>query len=260
MNKIIYILIISLTICVFSQEVKNDEIKNNEVKNVIMLIPDGTSIGGITLARWYKIEKIKQALIKENKTDEEIREAIAKEGKLALDEIVAGLVRVYCSDSAITDSAPAATAFATGFKSQSKFIGVLPKKVSMPGLKPVDKLKPVATVLEAAKLSGKSTGLIATSHIQHATPAGFSSHTPRRDDYETIGEQQVYNGIDVVLGGGYHFLQKREDKENLAKDLVSMGYEYFTDPKTMMESTSDKIWGMFAPEALRYDFDRNPEN
>lgn len=59
-------------------------------KNVIMMVMDGTSSSATTLARLYK-------------------------GKpLALDEIVTGGVRTYSAESAITDSAPAATALATG--------------------------------------------------------------------------------------------------------------------------------------------------
>ena len=63
-----------------------------------MMVMDGTSSSATTLARLYK-------------------------GKpLALDEIVTG-VRTYSAESAITDSAPAATALATGNKSNSGYVG-----------------------------------------------------------------------------------------------------------------------------------------
>ena len=97
--------------------------------NVIMLIMDGSSNNTITLARWYK-------------------------GKnLALDGILTGAVTTYSAESAITNSAPAATALATGHKSNSGYIGVLPSKVDMPGVKehPANALTPVANVLEGAK-------------------------------------------------------------------------------------------------------------
>ena len=114
-------------------------------------------------------------------------------------------VRAYSAESAITDSAPAATALATGNKSNSGYVGVLPSVVNTPGVKPVEKedqFRPVANVLEGAKLSGRATGIVATSEIQHATPAGFSAHNYSRDDFQTLAEQQVYQNIDVVLGGG----------------------------------------------------------
>ena len=107
-------------------------------KNVIILMTDGTAASHLTLTRWYK------------------------GAPLALDEILSGGVRTYSAESLITDSAPAATAFATGHKTNSKFLGILPKEVSIPGLAPIpadQQMKPVASILEAAKLAGKATGL-----------------------------------------------------------------------------------------------------
>ena len=99
-------------------------------KNVIFMVIDGTSSSATTLARWYK------------------------GSPLALDQIVSGGVRTYSAESAITDSAPAATALATGNKSNSGYVGVLPSVVNSPGLEPVKeecKFRPVANVLEGAK-------------------------------------------------------------------------------------------------------------
>lgn len=208
------------------------------VKNIILFIADGMSNSGITLTRWYK------------------------GSNLALDEIISGLVRTYSSDSAITDSAPGATAYATGFKSQAGYIAVLPYVAEMPGLEPIVKgkeRKVMATILEAARLSGRSTGIIATSNIQHATPACFSSHFPNRDDYETLGEQQVYQNIDIVLGGGYQYLlgKKRKDKEDLIKVLNELNYSYVRSRDEMIKTKSKKIWGMFSPDTMSYDFDRD---
>lgn len=209
-------------------------------KNVIILIPDGMSTTGTTLARWYQ-----------------------GGAPLAMDEMASGLVRTYWAAGAITDSAPAGTALATGNKSYNKFISVLPDKVDMPGVpavKPENAKKPVATLLEAAKLAGKATGIIATSNIQHATPATFSSHYPDRSRYDILGEQQVYNNIDVVLGSGYQYLmsQNRKDKEDLLGVLKAKGYDYITTPEQMKKSTSAKLWGLFTPDAMAYEMDREP--
>ncbi len=210
------------------------------VKNVIILIPDGMSVGGTTLTRWYK------------------------GAPLALDEMASGLVRTYSSDAAIADSAPAGSAFANGHKSHTGFVGVLPDEANMPGLAPIaemDKRKPVASVLEAARLAGKSTGVIATSEIMHATPADFSAHYPDRSNYDALSEQQVYAGMDVVLGGGAKFLaaENRKDKENLISEIERLGYDYLTTPQELESSSASKIWGMFAPGAMAYDMDRSPD-
>ncbi|MFE8700127.1 alkaline phosphatase [Cytobacillus sp. FJAT-54145] len=215
--------------------------KTKKPTNVIMMVMDGTSSGATTLARWYKGEA------------------------LAMEEIASGAVRTYSAESAITDSAPAATALATGHKSNDKYIGVLPSVVNSPGLDQVaeeEAFKPVANVLEGAKKQGKATGIISTSEIQHATPAGFSAHVTSRSNYGDIAEQQVYQGIDVVLGGGKEALQpgeernSRKDGEDLVRYLEGNGYDLVEDRNELLSSKSNKIWGAFAPNALKYDLDR----
>ena len=136
------------------------------VKNVILMIPDGMSVDGTTLARWYKGGT-----------------------PLAMNKMACGLVRTYSSDAAIADSAPAATAYSTSFKSHTGYLAVLPDVANMPGLQPIawgDQKKPVATILEAARLAGKATGLVATCEIPHATPAAFSSHCPNRNNHDIL--------------------------------------------------------------------------
>jgi alkaline phosphatase len=212
------------------------------VKNVIVVMPDGMSATHGTVARWYLGGKA-----------------------LASDEMVSGAVRTYSAESLISDSAPAATAFATGHKSNSKFVGVLPANTTMPGVAKIAeelKYKPVATVLEGAKLQGKSVGMIATSNIQHASPAGYSAHTSNRGDYNDIAEQQVYLDIDVVFGGGKQYLLptalggKRTDGENLIAALKARGYQFVEDRSQMASLKSGKVWGMFAMDDMAYEFDR----
>ncbi|MDM5194394.1 alkaline phosphatase [Bacillus hominis] len=210
-------------------------------KNVIFMVIDGTSSSATTLARWYK------------------------GSPLALDQIVSGGVRTYSAESAITDSAPAATALATGNKSNSGYVGVLPSVVNSPGLEPIKdecKFRPVANVLEGAKHSGRATGIVATSEIQHATPASFSAHHANRKNFEVIGEQQVYQNIEVVLGGGKAALQPkasngiRKDNEDLVKAIQGKGYDFVETKDALLNSKSNKIWGSFSNTALAFDMDR----
>lgn len=215
--------------------VKVDE---KRVKNVILLIPDGQTITALTLARWYQGGQ-----------------------PLAVDEITTGLVRTYNADTPIADSAPAGTAMATGFKSNTKYIGVLPSVATLYGVEPIkegDEQKPIATILEAAKLQGKATGIISTSNIQHATPADFTSHYPDRNNYDGLAEQQVYNKLDVALGAGYKYLvkEKRADKEDLLDELNKLGYTVVKTKEEMEKTNSNKLFGLFADDALAYEFDR----
>ena len=125
-----------------------------------------------------------------------------------------------------------------------------------------DAFRPVANVLEGAKQQGKATGLISTSEIQHATPAGFSAHVNNRSQYGDIAEQQVYQNIDVVLGGGLESLSPgtsknaRQDGEDLIKVLNEKNYDLVKTRDELFNSQSSKIWGSFAPSALAYDLDR----
>ena len=212
-----------------------------QFKNVIVMVPDGCGSTHTTAARWYK------------------------GAPLALDRMALGGVRTYTADSLITDSAPAATAFATGYKSSDRFIGVLPDSVTIPGVPSLSedlKYKPVPTVLEGAKLIGKSVGMIATSTIQHATPAAFSAHWPDRSNYNEIAEQQVYLNVDVVFGGGKRYLLPKEkggrriDGEDLIEVLRSRGYAFVQTREEMMTVKGKKVWGMFADNDMAYEFDR----
>jgi alkaline phosphatase len=212
-----------------------------KIKNVIVLVPDGCSQSVETLARWYS-------------------------GKpLELDNMIAGTVSTYSSDSVITDSSSAATAFATGYKTTNGFISIGPKNSVLSTLEaPPEELqyKPLATVLEASKLKGKSTGLVVTVRASHATPAAFAAHVDNRDNETEIIEQMVYENIDVVFGGGSSYLRPvseggvRTDGENLTKVLLERGYQYVDNRDKMMNLTSGKTWGIFANSHMASDINR----
>jgi len=235
------VLVITSATNIFAINVNEAKLPNEQIKNIIVMIPDGMSINGVTLSRWYKAYDAKTGNIDAGVT-------------LAMDELASGLVRTYWSDGktigAITDSAPAATAYASGIKTNDKYLGVTPEST------------PVATILEAAKLIGKSTGIVVTCQVQHATPAAYTSHYNDRSKYDIIGEQQAYNGIDVMLGGGAKYLASpyRKDFENIINEIKVMDYNYVTTKDEMNEVTEGKIWGMFeypenADAAMAYDMD-----
>lgn len=212
---------------------------NNTAKNVIVMIPDGMSVEALSFARW-----------------------MTENNKFTIDDLATGLVRTNNSNTPIADSAPAGTAMATGIKTISPYIGSYPLTSTMPGSDNFNKNKinfPVANVLEGANRLNKSTGIISTSNIQHATPADFSAHHLDRNAYEEIAEQQVYQNIDIVLGAGSKYLEKsiRKDKEDLIKEIKSRGYDYITNTQELKNSKSDKIWGSFNEESMSYDLDRD---
>jgi len=219
-----------------------------EPKNVIFMVMDGTNSDVLTLARWYK-------------------------GKaLALDEIVVGGVKTYSLQSGITDSAAAGTAMATGHKTSVNMIGLVPKLKH----NKIQSIRPAISILEAAKLQGLLTGIVSTSPVQHATPAAFTAHTLSRDGYDDIAEQQVYQGLDVVLGGGKVSLLPKRDKnlsntpsgvgsnmpiyrkdgENLLKEIKRNRYAYVETNAELDKVDKAKVWGSFADVDIAYELDR----
>ncbi|NJK94777.1 MAG: alkaline phosphatase, partial [Bacteroidales bacterium] len=149
-----------------------------------MLIPDGTSMDVISLSRWYKFGICDQDAC-----------------WLNIDPYICGLVKTHSSDAPIGDSAPTGSTYATGYLSQSGFVATYPassgKARDLVTVDPTRSYQPMYTILEAAKLSGKSTGLVVTCQFTHATPADFSAHTPDRDKYFDIAKQMVYNRLNV---------------------------------------------------------------
>ena len=94
------------------------------------------------------------------------------------------------TDSIVTDSAAAATAYATGFTTTRLGVGV-----DAAG-------NPRPTALQIARDAGKSTGLVTTTNFWDATPAAFAAHTPSRYATDDIIRQMLASGVDLIIGGG----------------------------------------------------------
>jgi len=91
-----------------------------------------------------------------------------------------------------TDSAASATALSTGIKTYDAAIGVGPDQM------------PLQTIVEAASLSGKSTGVVTTVPFSHATPAAMAAHNISRSNYGQIAREMLQqSNLDVVIGGGH---------------------------------------------------------
>ncbi|VUZ52733.1 unnamed protein product, partial [Hymenolepis diminuta] len=82
-------------------------------------------------------------------------------------------------NTVVTDSASSATAYLGGTKTITGLIGltgaVKPKECRV--YKEEEK---VESILKAAARAGKATGIVTTSRITHASPAGAFGHTASR--------------------------------------------------------------------------------
>jgi alkaline phosphatase len=95
-----------------------------------------------------------------------------------------------------TDSASAATAWATGYKTDDGNLAWLP------GDPDGGALKTIAELLRERK--GYAVGVVSTVPFTHATPAAHVSHNKSRNNYHDIG-QEILTVVkpEVVIGGGY---------------------------------------------------------
>lgn len=199
---------------------------SNTPKNVILLIGDGMGFAQTTLAR-----------LSLGRSD----------SVLAMDTMpYAGFVKTHPAETdgrrgVLTDSAAAATALATGHKTKNGMLGMLPDG------------KSVRTILEAAQLQGRSTGLVTTTTITHATPAGFAAHVPSRGDEADIAVQYLQRKVDVLLGGGEAFFlpqeaegSKRKDDRDLLAEFRSAGYTVLRTREELLSAHGDRLLGVFS--------------
>jgi alkaline phosphatase len=120
--------------------------------------------------------------------------AAGRNGRLAMDRLpYLGQMGTTSADamSFVTDSAAAATAIATGAKTFNGSVSI-----DQNG-------RELTTILELARASGRSVGLVSTCQITDATPAAFAAHVPHRADQSEVARQYIdRNRVDVILGGG----------------------------------------------------------
>lgn len=153
--------------------------------------------------------------------------------KLAIDQLpFRGLVTTFSSNNSITDSAAAATAWATGKKTNNKFLSVSPNK------------KNIITITELLAQKGYKNGLVATSSITHATPAAFYAHVDNRYKEQKIAKQFLESNIDIALGGGAEFFRKLNfsDKYILLKSRQ--------DLMAHQNEENKKLLGLFAEDGI----------
>lgn len=224
---------------VANERVSAEQVKPNDhadIKNVIFLIGDGMGVSYTSAYRYFKDDPTTPGV--------ELTE---------FDKYLVGQQMTYPNDEtdSITDSASAATAMSSGIKTYNNAIAV-------------DKDKSrVKTVLEAAKEAGKSTGLVATSEITHATPAAYGAHNESRKNMDEIADdyyQERINGkhtIDVLLGGGKkNFV--REDA-NLVESFKKNGYSHVSTKAELLKDSNEQILGLFADEGLPKMIDRSAD-
>lgn len=162
---------------------------NQKPKNIILLIGDGMGLSQVSAAIYYK------------------------DGTPNFERFsTIGLSKTSSFSDLVTDSAAGATVFSAGVSTYNGAIGVNKDTIAVP------------TIVEQLSKVGYSTGIVATSSIQHATPAAFYAHVKHRSMYEEISEFAPTSGVDIFIGGGLKYFTERKDKRNLLDDMKEAGY------------------------------------
>ncbi|MGG1636389.1 alkaline phosphatase [Paenibacillus sp. FSL K6-3182] len=232
-----------ITSMISTQSPNQVEAATTKTKNVILFIGDGMG----TAQR----DAIRLA-------------TVGLKGNLAMDSMpYVGLLHTS-STVPVTDSAASATAYASGVKTYNGAIGMDANKVK------------IKTIMEYAKESGKSTGIVTTSQVTDATGAAFGAHVDERSKQSEIALQLLTQSkVDVILGGGEDFwypagepgkfpdepIEDPSEKSkgtqgNLVNKAKQLGYNYVTSKTEMQKVKKGKLLGLFANEEM---FQQKPE-
>ncbi|XP_064457434.1 alkaline phosphatase-like [Ornithodoros turicata] len=190
----------------------------SKARNVVIFLGDGMGPSTVTAARIYKGQRrSKQS---------------GEEGTLVWDNFPhVSLSRTYGLDVQTSDSANTATAYLCGVKANYQTLGVDHRVKS--GECHSDKSTHVSSIMTWAQKEGLWTGIVTTTRVTHATPAGTYAHSGHRwweasvpkkcslNDTKDIAQQLVQDSpgsnFRVILGGGRrNFINSTEkDEEGL---------------------------------------------
>ncbi|XP_055599311.1 alkaline phosphatase-like [Uranotaenia lowii] len=252
------------------------QVNKKTAKNVIMFLGDGMSISTVAMARVY---------------------AGGEEQQLAFEKFPhIGMSKTYCVDYQVADSACTATAYLTGVKGNYETIGVNAKVPSYDCEAALDTSTHTHSIAKWAMDAGKDAGLVTTTRVTHASPAGVYAHTANRDwedDYyvsvdgcdavkvDDIAEQLIHGEVGkrlkVIMGGGRREFHDRSmpDAEygsngyrRDGKDLIQEWLDLQEDGETrnyVWNKTElmavdpkkvDKLLALFEPSHCAYNLDR----
>ncbi len=190
MNKFFFISLLSLLLpgLVHSQD-PTESTEVNRPRNVILMIGDGMGLSQVS-APYYFMEK---------------------EPAFSRFKYI-GLARTSSGSHLVTQSPAAATALSTGYQTYNKAVGVDMDTVSR------------KNIVELLSEKGYLTGVIATSSITDATPAGFYAHQPDRYMQREIALDLAKSDIDFFAGGGIKYFIDTTGRDIFKENGIVVDY------------------------------------
>jgi len=262
------------------EKAKREKIRTGKAKNVILFIGDGMGVSTLTASRIL---------------EGQLRGESGEENRLSFEEFpFSALSKTYSTNQQTSDSAPTMSAIISGVKTDEGVLSVNQNVVHADYT--TVKGNETKTLLEIAEENGKSTGVVSTARVTHATPGACYAHTPDRDwesdrdicrrkpeacaaKFPDIARQLIEfnygDGLEVAMGGGRtKFLPnevtdpeyqkiagERLDKRDLTQEwLAKYKDSAFVWNKEGFDKIDTKktkhLLGLFEPSQMQYEHDR----
>ncbi|MBC7900760.1 MAG: alkaline phosphatase [Saprospiraceae bacterium] len=256
------------------------KVRKGKAKNVILFVGDGMGISTLTAARIF---------------EGQMRGESGEENRLSFEEFpFSALSKTYSTNQQTSDSAPTMSAIISGVKTDEGVISVN-QNVQHSNYKTVAGNE-TKTLLQYAEEAGRSTGIISTARLTHATPASCYGHSPDRDwesdndifirrkdaheaKFPDLARQMLDfpygDGLEVALGGGRtKYLPKElKDPEYPARTGERIDGRNLTQEWQTKYKSSAFVWnkqqfdavdvkntkhllGLFEPSHMQYEHDR----
>jgi alkaline phosphatase len=242
---------------------------DGKAKNIIFILGDGMGVSTLTASRIFVGQE---------------KGLLGEEFSLSFEDFPhTALIKTYNVDLQTPDSAGTMSALMTGMKTDEGIIS-LPASVSRGDCASMTlQDKKLPTLLDIAKAKGKSTAVVTTARITHATPATTYAHSVDRnwesdDAMPQVAKEmgcldiasQLIEGsrnnqaVDIILGGGRrHFLPtieggKRLDGKNLIQQWQQQGGEYVETLAELHQLPIEPkpLLGLFSNSHLSYAYQR----
>ena len=196
--------------------------KKDVPKNIILFIADGCGFNHITAATLYQYGQSGKQVYQQFPVQYAVSTYCANGVKYDPAQAWASFKWVLKRP---TDSAAAATAIATGNKTNAGELGVNPQGQQL------------ETIVEQAEKLRKSTGVVSSVPFNDATPAAFCVHDTSRDNYASITKYILYTSpIDVVMSVGDPMY---DENGKLIPDTLSS----YTEKKSTWQKYHDGLSG-----------------
>jgi alkaline phosphatase len=157
------------------------------------------------------------------------------------------LMDVRSQSSVVTDSSASSSAWGSGVRIPNGKVNQ-----TSDGRK-------LVTLYELLATAGWKRGLVTTTEITHATPAGFATCAKSRAEGDELALQYLDRGVEVMLGGGRKFFgaDTRKDKRDLKGEFRRRGYALLEKPTDLASAPLEAPWlGLFAASHLPFVLDQ----